>query len=192
MLLRIEFEYGAEFTQEEMDRLACLGIKYDLLKESDWSFRVNDDKDATWNKYLEYLKADKKRLDISAFVADPSFIATQFPKKRFVVKPDENPKVIGHEFSHYDTIRHYEAICNRLEASSKTFNEKCQVHIGGSMLITINKLLLLENACTDNVQSHLAAGWRIVAVTVQPDGRRPDYILGKCSDEPLPVLAERG
>lgn len=192
MLLKIEFEYGAEFTKDELARLDELGIKYDLLTDSDWSFRVKDNQEATWAKYLEYLKAEAKRINVSSFVADPSFIASQFPKKQFTVKIDECTKVVGHEFSHHDTLRQYEAICSRLEASSNAFNEKCHVHIGGSLLITINKLLLLENACTDNVQSHLAAGWRIVAVTVQPDGRRPDYILGKCNDEPVAVSAERG
>ena len=128
-------------------------------------------------------------------MADPNFIVSELPRKTFRIvgaKEDSVSIVTGKLFTHLDVLKEYEAICSRLEASSNSFNEKCHVHIGGSLLITINKLLLLENACTDNVQSHLAAGWRIVAVTVQPDGRRPDYILGKCSDEPMAASAERG
>lgn len=62
---------------------------------------------------------------------------------------------------------------------SNTFNEKVNVHVGGGLITTYNDLALKENACTDELQSELNNGWRIIAVCVQPDQRRPDYILGR-------------
>jgi len=59
-----------------------------------------------------------------------------------------------------------------------TFNQKCDVHISGNMLLTINDLKLIEDSCADDIQIELNNGWRIIAVCVQPQ-RRPDYILGR-------------
>ena len=67
--------------------------------------------------------------------------------------------------------------------NSVTFNEKCHVHVGGSTLISVNETKLLECSCTDNLQQHLDEGWRIVACCVQPDGRRPDYVIGRYNQQ---------
>lgn len=84
-----------------------------------------------------------------------------------------------------------ELIFNRLEEKSamlenivdkikdNTFNSKTNVHVGGGLITTYNDLLLKENVCTDVLQEKLNNGWRIIAVCVQPDQRRPDYILGR-------------
>jgi len=60
-----------------------------------------------------------------------------------------------------------------------TFNKKTNVHVGGGLITTYNDLMLKENVCTDVLQTELNNGWRIIAVCVQPDQRRPDYILGR-------------
>lgn len=39
--------------------------------------------------------------------------------------------------------------------------------------------MLLEDACTDQLQGALNSGWRIISACPQPDQRRPDYILGR-------------
>jgi hypothetical protein len=62
---------------------------------------------------------------------------------------------------------------------SSTFNQKVNVHVGGGLITTYNELSLKENTCTDILQTELNNGWRIIAVCVQPDQRRPDYILGR-------------
>ena len=59
------------------------------------------------------------------------------------------------------------------------FNQKCNVHVGGGLLVTFNDLLLKENCCTDVLMSEFNNGWRVMAVCVQPDQPRPDYILGR-------------
>ena len=59
------------------------------------------------------------------------------------------------------------------------YNNSCEVHMPGNMLAMYNEMMILEDACTDILQSNLNAGWRIVAACPQPDQRRPDYVLGR-------------
>jgi hypothetical protein len=66
---------------------------------------------------------------------------------------------------------------------STMFNQKCNVHVGGGLIAQFNRLMLLEDACTDGVQNSLNNGWRIIAVCVQPNQRRPDYVLGRFDPE---------
>lgn len=65
------------------------------------------------------------------------------------------------------------------QGGGNTYNNRCEVHLPGNMLAMYNEMQLLEDACTDALQSSLNAGWRIVAACPQPDQRRPDYILGR-------------
>ena len=66
---------------------------------------------------------------------------------------------------------------------SQQFNERCHVHVGGGLITTYNELKLKEDVCTDELQGELNGGWRIIAVCVQPDQRRSDYILGRYNPE---------
>lgn len=59
------------------------------------------------------------------------------------------------------------------------YNERVNVHVPGLALLTYNKTMLLEDCCTDYLQEMLDDGWRIIAISPQPDQRRPDYILGR-------------
>ena len=59
------------------------------------------------------------------------------------------------------------------------YNNRVEVHIAGHALSTYNRVLLLEDCCTDNLQAHLSLGWRIIASNPQPDQRRNDFVLGK-------------
>ena len=63
------------------------------------------------------------------------------------------------------------------------FNQKVNVHLGGGLIVTYNDLCLKQDCCTDELQGELNNGWRIIAVCVQPDQRRPDYILGRYNPE---------
>lgn len=63
-------------------------------------------------------------------------------------------------------------------------NERCNVAVSGLGLLTINEVILEQDCCTDKLSERLTEGWRIVAVCVQPDQRRPDYILGRTIDKP--------
>lgn len=70
------------------------------------------------------------------------------------------------------------------------FNSKCNVHVGGGLIVTYNDLKLCENYCTDALQVELNNGWRIIAVCVQ-DQRRPDYVMGRYNPA-LDTFEKRG
>lgn len=46
-------------------------------------------------------------------------------------------------------------------------------------VLHINDVTVLYDACTDDLQTHLNEGWRILAVCPPNSQRRPDYILGR-------------
>ena len=58
-------------------------------------------------------------------------------------------------------------------------NEQCNVAVAGLGLLTIDTVKVHCDYCTEKLQDELDNGWKIVAICVQPDQRRPDYILGK-------------
>jgi len=75
---------------------------------------------------------------------------------------------------------------------NQSFNDKTNVHVGGGLMVTYNDLMLKENCCTDVLQSTINNGWRIIAVCVQSDQRRPDYILGRYNlDKDITVRDEQ-
>lgn len=57
------------------------------------------------------------------------------------------------------------------------------VAIPNFALLMINEVELLDDACTDALQSRLNDGWRILAVCPPACQRRPDYILGRQKKE---------
>lgn len=65
-------------------------------------------------------------------------------------------------------------------------NEKCHVAVAGLGTLSINEVVVEQDYCTQDLQKALDAGWRILAVMVQPDQRRPDYILGRTVNKPTP------
>lgn len=67
--------------------------------------------------------------------------------------------------------------CRKVATPDKTVN--LQVAIPNLLLFSVDEVELLEDACTDNLQSHLNEGWRILAVCPPANQRRPDYILGR-------------
>lgn len=67
--------------------------------------------------------------------------------------------------------------------NERNFNQRVEVHMPGHALSTYNETMLLEDSCTDALQTALNKGWRIIACCPQPDSRRPDYILGRYNPE---------
>lgn len=65
-----------------------------------------------------------------------------------------------------------------LPRASVVVNKQVHVAVPGNGLLEMKDVLLLADACTDVLRSHLADGWQIIAVCPQPDQRRPDYVLG--------------
>lgn len=66
-----------------------------------------------------------------------------------------------------------------------------QVHAPNLALLSMNCVDLLENACTEELQTRLTEGWRILAVCPPFDERRPTYIIGKYEPDEQ-VASSRG
>jgi len=60
-------------------------------------------------------------------------------------------------------------------------NIPCNVVVADGALLKINNVTHCNDYCTDSLQQMLNGGWRILAICVQPDQRRPDYVFGRTS-----------
>lgn len=79
------------------------------------------------------------------------------------------------------------------DVSGANHNHKVNVHMPNHAMAFYNEIMLLEDACSDNLQIHLTNGWRILAACPQPDQRRPDYVLARFNpDVEAPIDARRG
>jgi hypothetical protein len=65
------------------------------------------------------------------------------------------------------------------QRKTSVVNEKCNVIVNGLGTLSIDTVKIMCDCCTEKLNDELERGWRIVAVCVQPDQRRPDYVLGK-------------
>ena len=64
-------------------------------------------------------------------------------------------------------------------STTQITNVSCANHA----LFMVDEVDWLENACTQELQTRLDGGWRILAVCPSNDARRPDYILGRQRNE---------
>ena len=53
-----------------------------------------------------------------------------------------------------------------------------QISVANVGLMSVTRVDVLEDCCTDNLQTYLDRGWRILAVCPPNDTRRPTYIVG--------------
>lgn len=65
--------------------------------------------------------------------------------------------------------------------ATPSFNKVVNVIVPCNELLGFTRVKNVNDYCTDMLQDELANGWHILAICVQPDQRRPDYILGKKS-----------
>lgn len=69
------------------------------------------------------------------------------------------------------------------QRDTPTMNTRVKVVTPGAALQEYDEVMVEGDCCTDHLQNRLNDGWRILAICVQPDQRRPDYILGRRGDE---------
>lgn len=58
-----------------------------------------------------------------------------------------------------------------------------QVSVANIGLFQVQRVDVLENCCTDELQRWLDRGWRIIAVCPPNDTRRPAYVMGHFEKE---------
>lgn len=196
MYIRITFE-GQQIPKEELRMLeATLADKIDhqqCIIEPDGKI----DTISTWSQTLdpEEAKPDangktKELVFISdhvylnsskEYICDLDLFFSKHPDIK--VKMRGMPKTVEQNYTH--VIQEIVAVQNKLEDALQKFdkqiqfNEKVNVHVGGFALMSINQMGFGEDMCTEAVQGILNKGWRILAINVQPDQRRSDYIFGR-------------
>lgn len=187
---------------QEVDRV---GIQNDTLQVmgTTWHY-YKDELIEEDGKY--YPKEKKNNKDDKKEVVEPYYIYARPPEENYVkiqkgghlvdlvwfVDKCRIPyRVMEAIKSEMPTVDNVSVLLKRVEEKTeqvlsmaetiqhREFNEKCNVHVGGGMIATYNEVMLKENACTDELQVILNNGWRLIACCVQPDARRPDYILGR-------------
>lgn len=68
---------------------------------------------------------------------------------------------------------------------AKAARSEVHIHVPGALsLLDIRCVKYLEDACTNELQSHLDKGWVIIAVCPANDTRRPTYIIGHKESQP--------
>lgn len=126
-------------------------------------------------------EGEKKYIYYPNYTGDLSEISRAVPRLMNCIQlrgSELTPTVVEQLFTRLTEI---------MERSSKPgqqhagFNDKVQVYMPGLGLLLMDRVMVLENCCTDALQSSLDDGWRILAICPQPDQRRPDYVLGKSS-----------
>lgn len=152
MKVNFYFEFGEEVTPEQLLELEeCLGKKVKM----DEGNRINNYVLHSADLVSLYgIKSDFK-IKISGLSADKQMARLAQQMNTLELKID--------------------GILN----NGLTFNEKCDVHVGGFALLNINETKVAEDCCTEALDEFMEKGWRILAVCVQPDQRRPDYVLGR-------------
>lgn len=76
-----------------------------------------------------------------------------------------------------ELFRRFDELAARAQAPP-AINERVRVVVPGLGLLSIERVMVLTDQCTESVQTYLTQGWRILAICPQPDQRRPDYVMG--------------
>jgi hypothetical protein len=163
---------------QAMDSRDC--YRDQLIKDGEDYF-LDGVKIGYWYIYDRVPEKDYVKVEESGHMVDLQVFAPKCPipfsiEKSIVSKPATSEDMQG-------LLQQLEEKMLRLkhltENFGPNFNSKCNVHVGGGLIAQFNELLLKEDCCTDVLQQALNQGWRIIAACVQPNARRPDYILGR-------------
>jgi hypothetical protein len=176
---------------DEIDHEVCIiepDGKIDTI--SSWSQTLDPkeagvDEEGKKKKELVFLSDIVQLNSSKEYICDMDLFFSKHPDIK--VKIRGMPKTVEQNYSHIiqEIVAVQEKLENALQKFDKQiqFNEKVNVHVGGFALMSINQVGFGEDMCTEEVQGILNKGWKILAVCVQPDGRRPDYIFGKYNPE---------
>jgi len=189
-LFMIELEYTVKCTRDQMEMLkkytpVTLKTEDEMNEYSDEykNMAKEEQKKFRERKLEEYMDAfnEGRAVEVNSperrFPVDLNLFANDCSFVRFTVTGKTQVSVSVNIEDLNEVIEKFEELVNKIPET--TFDTKADVHIGRSLLMTVNDLLLLEDCGTDIVQENLNNGWRIISCCVQPDGRRPDYIMGR-------------
>lgn len=184
------FEALKTFVGEDEDSFNTYGVKVNDETGSEETYYSwnNKEIDAPW-------RISETRMHLSSsnpMVVDIVKLGAVLPNIKYSVVKLYNDSMIGQ----MNTI---EASLNKMITALSSFdkdiefNNRCEVHVPNLGLLSVNETMLLEDSCTDSLQSFLDKGWRIISIAPQPNQRRPDYILGRFNPDRQPDgTARRG
>jgi hypothetical protein len=195
MYARITFESGQQFSLKRIQE-----IEHTIADQLDKSQRCKEPEGritsySTWSysddPENEDVKSGKKKLvtfvdlyeigSSKEYIVDLDLFLSKHPELK--IKLRGTPPNATQDYS--SLIQQIVGIQDKFENALKMFdqqiefNQKCDVHVANLGLLNINQLGYAVDYCTEQLQEILNKGWRIIACCVQPDGRRPDYILGR-------------
>lgn len=204
MFARISFDSSQKITNEELENLRI--FLSDEIEHEQLYVKLNDSDNSTtkfysWSHTLDPLDLEKegnekvlvKELNLveldyhKEYLTNLDSFFTKFPTLKVKVRGIPQGSSEINIFS--GIISQMNDIQNKLETALKSFdkslefNQKCDVHVSNLGLLHINQLGYALDKCTQELQDILNQGWRIIAACVQPDQRRPDYILGRYNPE---------
>lgn len=80
-------------------------------------------------------------------------------------------------------IESVQELNRKIDKTQFHVNQRCNVHVSNLGLLKIKKVIVEEDLCTHRLQDLLDEGWKILAICIQPDQRRPDYVLGRAKEQ---------
>lgn len=195
MYIRLTFESGQRLSSKEIEELSktladqvdCdklyLDSNGDITDFYSWQHTTNpNDPEIANDKKKLVRETDLFKLNSTKeYLVDFELFIQKHPNLKINFRG--TPPTITHDYS--NMIKQIVSIQEKFEDALKTFdqqiefNQKCDVHVANLGLLHINQLGYAVDFCTEALQDILNKGWRIIACCVQPDGRRPDYILGR-------------
>ena len=198
-----------------------VGIKDSVLQRLGYGSYYEDELVKREDGYFKPIPGDKQKDGVTEELVSSYYIYSRPPEGEYVLVEKGNHlvdlvwfisncklkfSVIEAVKSDAPSVENISVLLQRVEEKTqrvvdmvdvvekRTFNEKCNVHVGGGLIVTYNEVMLKEDCCTDELQNQLNMGWRIIACCVQPDSRRPDYVLGRYNpklDVPESIEAKR-
>lgn len=115
------------------------------------------------------------------YVCDMELMTEEFPNLKYMFRPIR--RATASTVFQETSAKAVKQLVETQAHESIYYNERVEVHMPGQALSMYNEVLLMSDACSDELQTSLAKGWRIIAACPQPDQRRPDYILGRYNPE---------
>lgn len=201
MIAQIKFDKELIILRDEADKL---GLNYQEVTRI--GLHNNELADMKYSGYHyrcdliendgQYYKDDKKMDSYNIYDKPPAGDYVKIPTETFMVDLDKFAPVCKYPFKIYNSLHteprsglevlaKLESKIQELQSTVETynsanhFNNKCNVTIGAGIVTTFNEVMLKEDSCTDELQLELTVGWKIIAICIQPDQRRPDYVLGR-------------
>lgn len=195
MIAEIRIDDGQQMTLKEYNTLKEIVPEIHLRQPEDFRAWLNEQEKAdcvtdgiseedrlTIKKQEAYdkLQAEGKvaiKADWSTVSVDIIELLQACPRVRFSVQRRVS-NAGTQDGTNSEIITRLLDLTDKYTKAQELFNEKCNVHVGGNELMKIRRLEVFNDACTEMIDTKLDEGWQIVAVCVQANQRRPDYVLG--------------